>query len=109
MHGLLRGLFEQNRAAALAALCRSSSLTELFEMNQVVLLEERPEFSTEFLCRQNASVWSQFGPIEFDVLKGRKVWIDQRTRGVFEEVYRDFRLCFFQERERQRPPRSPCW
>jgi hypothetical protein len=109
MHGLLRGLFEQNRAAALAALCQCSSLTELVAMNQVTFLQQRPEFSGEFLCRHDVGVLSQFGPIQFDVLKGRKVWIDQRTRSVFEDLYRDFRQCFFQERDRQRPHRSSLW
>lgn len=109
MHGLLRGLFEQNRAAALAALCQCNSLTELVEMNQVTFLEQRPGFSNEFVCRQDVGVLSQFGPIQFDVLKGRKVWIEQRSRSVFEDLYRDFRQCFFQERDRQRPDRSPLW
>lgn len=109
MRGLLRALFERNRASALAAVCRSGDLAELFEINKVVFLKERPAFSPELLCRQSAGFSSQFGPIEFDVFKGRKIWIDQRTRNVFEEVYRDFRRSLFQEREKQRPARSEFW
>jgi hypothetical protein len=108
VQGLFRGLFE-HRAAALVAICQSENLTALFEVNRVVLLQERPPFTDQSLCRQETSHFSLLGPIAFDVLKERRVWLDERTRNVFEEVYRDFRSCLFREREKQRRPNWQAW
>jgi hypothetical protein len=99
--GLCRGLFD-HRAAALAAICQSDSLAEFFDANRVVLLKERLLSTDRLRCRHELGYISPFGPIAFDVFEDRKVWFEQRTRGIFEKVYCDFRCCLFQERQRQR-------
>lgn len=104
LRGLLRGLFG-TIPAALSAVCESADFTSLFDKNGVTLLPEQPPLTDELISRNSTSV-IPFGPIVVDVLKSRRVWFDKSARATFEEIYLDFRTCLFEERKRQRRPRS---
>jgi hypothetical protein len=106
LQSFLKAYFE-SRANALAAVCEHTSFPAMLERTRAVLLTQGDVVEDQLMCQHGRSRGMPFGPVKFEVYRGRKVRFGNGSEKTFAEAYADFRKCLFEERKRQRRSNDP--
>jgi hypothetical protein len=95
------------KAEAIALVREHSTFTAMLERTGAIKLKENESVAdNQMLCDHATGSGSTYGPVKFQVYRGRRIAFSDRGEKVFAGAYAGFRQSLFEERKRQRPEAS---